>query len=157
MKFCFCFFQRYNSKKEKSLFFPLPLQSIWCLSKISGILIFLFFSLPLLQYLNFSSFARRMLSFTSRLHPWYIYYYNVKTIRLNMELYRQSLFGLHVHCYTHWPRPRILQPLPPPRIWAHIRERYWSAKDRCLTSLCVPLATCNVKFAPKESAELMQI
>jgi hypothetical protein len=33
--------------------------------------------------------------------------------RLNMELDLESLFGLHV---------------PPPRIWAHIRGHYWSAK-----------------------------
>jgi hypothetical protein len=30
--------------------------------------------------------------------------------RLNMELYLQSLFGLHVHSCTHWLRPRH----PPP-------------------------------------------
>jgi hypothetical protein len=35
----------------------------------------------------------------------------------------QSLFG---HSHTYWPRPR--NPTPPPRIWAHIRECYWSAK-----------------------------
>ncbi len=41
--------------------------------------------------------------------------------RLNMEL------DLHVHSCTHWLRPR--NPPPPiPRIWAHIRGRYWSAK-----------------------------
>ncbi len=38
---------------------------------------------------------------------------------LNIELDRQSLFGLHVHSCSHWLRPRI---------WAHIRGRYWSAK-----------------------------
>ncbi len=41
-----------------------------------------------------------------------------------MELDLQILFGLHVHSCTHWLRPRT----PPPRIWAHIRGRYWSAK-----------------------------
>ncbi len=46
--------------------------------------------------------------------------------RLNMELDLQSLFGLYVHSCTHWLRPRNC--LPPPRIWAHIRGRYWSAK-----------------------------
>ncbi len=47
--------------------------------------------------------------------------------RLNMELDLQSLFGLHVHSYTHWMR--IHSPPPhPPRIWAHIRGRYWSPK-----------------------------
>jgi hypothetical protein len=42
-----------------------------------------------------------------------------------MELDLQLLFGLHVHSCTHWLRPR--KP-PSPRIWAHIRGRYWSAK-----------------------------
>jgi hypothetical protein len=31
-----------------------------------------------------------------------------------------------VHSCTHCLRPRT--PPPSPRIWAHIRERYWSAK-----------------------------
>jgi len=50
--------------------------------------------------------------------------------RLNMELDLQSLFGLHVTwCaqltqLTHWLRPRN----PPPRLWAHVRGRYWSPK-----------------------------
>jgi hypothetical protein len=48
------------------------------------------------------------------------------THRLNMELDLQSLFGLHVLIYTHWLRPR--NPHPSPRIWAHIRGRYWSDK-----------------------------
>jgi hypothetical protein len=43
-----------------------------------------------------------------------------------MELDLQSLFGLHVLSCTHWLRPR--NPTPPPRIWAHIQGRYWSAK-----------------------------
>jgi hypothetical protein len=38
-----------------------------------------------------------------------------------MELDLQSIFGLHVHSCL---RPRI----PPSRIWAHIRGRYWSAE-----------------------------
>jgi hypothetical protein len=42
--------------------------------------------------------------------------------RLIIELDLQSLFGLHMHTRTHWLRPRN-----PPRIWAHIRGRYWSA------------------------------
>jgi hypothetical protein len=58
--------------------------------------------------------------------------------RLNMELLvdLQSLFALHVHTIvhcavhgstgTHWLRSR--NPPPSPRIWAHIRGRYWSAK-----------------------------
>ncbi len=49
-----------------------------------------------------------------------------KPPRLNMELDFQSVFGLHVHSCTHWLRPR--NPPPSPRIWAHIRGRYWSAK-----------------------------
>ncbi len=42
--------------------------------------------------------------------------------RLNMDLDLQSLFGLHMHSL------RESRPRPPPRIWAHIRGRYWSAK-----------------------------
>ncbi len=54
--------------------------------------------------------------------------------KLNMDLKLQSLCGLHVHCRTHWLRPRT----PPPSIWAHIRGRYWSAKIDDI-SLCDPL------------------
>ncbi len=43
-----------------------------------------------------------------------------------MELDLQSLFGLHVDSCTHWLRPHNLSPSQ--RIWAHIRELYWSAK-----------------------------
>ncbi len=46
--------------------------------------------------------------------------------RLNMELDHQSLFGLRMLSCTHWLRPRNRNPIP--RIWAHIRGRYWSAK-----------------------------
>ncbi len=47
--------------------------------------------------------------------------------RLNMELDRQSLFGLHVHsCILIGWDPAT--PPPPPPIWSHIRGRYWSAK-----------------------------
>ncbi len=45
--------------------------------------------------------------------------------RLNRQLNLQSLLGLHVHSCTHWMSSR--NP-PPPRFWAHIRGRYWSAK-----------------------------
>jgi hypothetical protein len=38
----------------------------------------------------------------------------------------QSLFGLQVHSCTHWLRLRNFP--HPPRIWAHIRGRCWSAK-----------------------------
>ncbi len=56
--------------------------------------------------------------------------------RLNMELDLQSLFGLHMHSCTHWLRPR--NP-PSARIWAHIRERHWSAKTGDM-SLWPPLS-----------------
>jgi hypothetical protein len=54
--------------------------------------------------------------------------------RLNTELDLKSLFEFHVHSCTY----SIAK--PPPRIWAHIRGRYWSAKidDR---SLCDPLVS----------------
>ncbi len=42
---------------------------------------------------------------------------------LNMEKDLQSLFGLRVNSCTHWHHKP-----PPPRIWAHIRGRYWSSK-----------------------------
>ncbi len=58
------------------------------------------------------------------------------THRLNMELDLQSLFGLHVHSCTHRLRPRI----PPPRIWARIPGRYWSAKIDDI-SLWPPIVT----------------
>jgi hypothetical protein len=40
------------------------------------------------------------------------------------------IFGLHVHCarlYSLAETPNPLHSLPP--IWAHIRGRYWSAKE----------------------------
>jgi hypothetical protein len=46
--------------------------------------------------------------------------------RLNMELDLQSLFGLHAQLYSFAETPQ--QSPPHLRIWAHIRERYWSAK-----------------------------
>ncbi len=42
---------------------------------------------------------------------------------VKMELDLQSLCGLYVYGCTHWLRPRNS-----PRIWAHRRGRYWSAK-----------------------------
>jgi hypothetical protein len=49
--------------------------------------------------------------------------------RLNIALRLQSLFGLHVQSCNHWLRPRNRTSPPlPPRIWAHIQGRYWSAK-----------------------------
>ncbi len=47
--------------------------------------------------------------------------------RSNMELDLKSLFGLLVHSCAHWLRPPQ-STLPSPRIWAHIRGRYWSVK-----------------------------
>jgi hypothetical protein len=44
----------------------------------------------------------------------------------NMELDLQSLFTLHMYSCTHWLRPPQLPASP--RIWAHIRGRYLSAK-----------------------------
>ncbi len=47
---------------------------------------------------------------------------------LHMELDLQSLFGQlgsYVQLYSF---AEIPQPHPPPRIWAHIQGRYWSAK-----------------------------
>jgi hypothetical protein len=46
-------------------------------------------------------------------------------LRLNMALDLQRLFGLYVHSCTHWLRRSQLPTSP--RIWAHIRGRYWSA------------------------------
>ena len=45
---------------------------------------------------------------------------------VNMVFDLQSLFGLHVHSFTHWLRSR--NPPPSSRIRAHKRGRYWSAK-----------------------------
>jgi hypothetical protein len=58
--------------------------------------------------------------------------------RLNIELDLQSLFGLHVHSCNHWLRPPQ-HPPPLPRIWAHIRGRYRSAKiaNISLRPLCI--------------------
>jgi hypothetical protein len=49
--------------------------------------------------------------------------------RLTMDLDLQSLIGfLPVYSFSLWLRPPRLPPFP--RIWAHIRRRYWSAKIR---------------------------
>ncbi len=61
--------------------------------------------------------------------------------RLNIELALQSLFGLYVHsCISLAETP----PPPPPRIWAHIRGRYWSAEidDISLYPLVVSKLGC---------------
>ncbi len=44
-----------------------------------------------------------------------------------MELDLRNLFWAPVYSCTHWLRPR--KPQSRPRIWAYIRERYWSTKD----------------------------
>ncbi len=51
--------------------------------------------------------------------------HQVSSNRLNMELDLQSLFGLHVHSCTHWPRPRNS---PLPHLGSYKLGRYWSAK-----------------------------
>jgi hypothetical protein len=67
---------------------------------------------------------------------------------LYMELDLQSLFGLHVHSCTHWLRPRN----PPPRIWAHIRGRYWSAKiDISLSPPAVYIGPSFLSFSTPAS------
>ncbi len=57
-------------------------------------------------------------------------------LRLNMELDRQSLFGLPVHSCTHWLIPRNH-----PSYMVHIRGRFWSAKIHDIS--CDPLG-CNI-------------
>ncbi len=47
------------------------------------------------------------------------------THRLNMKLDHQSIFGFQVHRYPSAATPQLPSS---PRIWAHIRGRYWSAK-----------------------------
>ncbi len=47
--------------------------------------------------------------------------YNTVDHRLNMELDRQSLFGLHVHSCTHWLRARHPPPPPPPHLGPYTR------------------------------------
>jgi hypothetical protein len=56
--------------------------------------------------------------------------------KLNMELDLRSLFGLYVHCCTHWLRPRNPPPLPP--ALGLIYEGAIS-QPRQTTSLCEPL------------------
>jgi hypothetical protein len=55
-----------------------------------------------------------------------------------MELDLQGLFGLlgiAVGTHCHWLIPRNT---PVPRIWAHIRGRYWSVKvDERISNLFV--------------------
>jgi hypothetical protein len=45
--------------------------------------------------------------------------------RLNMELNFQSYLGSCVQLYSLAETPQLP---PPPRIWAHVRGRYWPAK-----------------------------
>jgi hypothetical protein len=58
-----------------------------------------------------------------------------------MESDLHSLFGLHVHSCTHWLRLRN-HARPPPPFWAHIRERYRSAK---IDPLEFPMYRCAQK------------
>jgi hypothetical protein len=53
--------------------------------------------------------------------------FDFKEIYFTMELDLKSFFGLHVHCCAHWLRPRNPPPSLP-RILAHIRGHYWSAR-----------------------------
>jgi hypothetical protein len=72
--------------------------------------------------------------------------------RLKMELDLQSLFGLHVHSYTHWLRPRNLQPLPiPPHLGSYTRtllvsqgRRYLFVTPRCYWKKGPGTAFCNL-------------
>jgi hypothetical protein len=47
-------------------------------------------------------------------------------------------------------------PLPSPRIWAHIRGRYWSAKIKT-TSLCNPLVITENVVAGREERKKIGI
>jgi hypothetical protein len=74
-----------------------------------------------------------------------------------MDLDLQSLFGLHVHSCTHWLRPRNFPPPPPsPRIWAHIRGRYWSSKIDDI-SLWPPDFWCLVRSEKRSALESIQV
>ncbi len=57
--------------------------------------------------------------------------------RLNMELDLQSLFGLLVHCCTHWLRPRN-RPPPPSPAFGLIYEGAIDQQDRRHLSACDP-------------------
>jgi hypothetical protein len=50
------------------------------------------------------------------------------THSLNMELDLKSLFGLQPPCAQLYSLAETPQLPPSPRIWAHKRGRYWSAK-----------------------------
>ncbi len=69
-----------------------------------------------------------------------------------MELDLKSLFGLHVYSCTHW----LITPLP--RIWAHIRGRYWtivSQDSRHLFVTRCPMTPCCVTSAKKSQAHAL--
>ncbi len=80
--------------------------------------------------------------------------------RLNMELYLQSFFGLHVHSCTHWLRPPTS-----PRIWVHIWGRYCDPLHKsqlfsALTlrrgiSIRVPRPKSNPNPAKQQAAALL--
>jgi len=52
--------------------------------------------------------------------------------RLNMQLDPQSLFGLHVHSYTHWLRLRNPPPPTPPHLGSYTRALLFSQDRRHL-------------------------
>jgi hypothetical protein len=60
-------------------------------------------------------------------------------LRLNVELELKSLFGLHVHSCTHWPRPRNPPP-PHPHLGSYTRALLVSQDRRHLfVTPCLPL------------------
>jgi hypothetical protein len=58
-----------------------------------------------------------------------------------MELDLQSLIGLQLNSSTHWQPPT---PPSSPRIWAHMRGQYWSAKVDDIFLCCNPLHLADV-------------
>ncbi len=66
--------------------------------------------------------------------------------RLNMESDLLSLFGLHVYSSTHTVLAEPQTPLRSPRIWAHIRGRYWSASQDRRHLFVTPCFTLSDSF-----------
>jgi hypothetical protein len=64
--------------------------------------------------------------------------------RLNMELDLQSLFT----CRHHYSLAETQQP-PSPRIWAHIRGRYWSAKIDLQSLFGLHVHSCTHWLRPR--------
>jgi uncharacterized membrane protein len=71
---------------------------------------------------------------------------------VNMELYLQSLVGLHMHSCTYYLRPRNLTTTP--RIWARMRGRYWSAKIDDIFFV-IPLGRCFFTRADPSPPKLL--